>query len=129
MKELSKKLGDMEFDGLVTDNVPKTQIRCGIIRKQSENTPLKRGAILAKSSADGKLVLLGTTADSGETLTPDSILCDDVIDTSEDVSTSVYTAGCFDQQKTTVRDGYSMTQADYDTLRKYGIVFKSTFEN
>lgn len=83
---------------------------------------------MAKSSGtagDGKLVVLGTTAVSNETLTPDCILTDDVdVGTTADVATTVYTAGCFDSGKTTVKSGYTLTAADKDTLRKYGIVFK-----
>ena len=33
MTELSKKIGDMEFDGLVTDLTPPVQVRGGTITK------------------------------------------------------------------------------------------------
>ena len=33
MTNLSKKLGEMNFDGLFTDVVPAVQVRGGIIRK------------------------------------------------------------------------------------------------
>ena len=61
MTNLSKKLGEMEFDGLFTDVVPAVQVRGGIIRKQTTSAvTLKRGTILAKSygtAGDGKLVI------------------------------------------------------------------------
>ena len=82
MTNLSKKLGEMNFDGLFTDVVPAVQVRGGIIRKQTTSAvTLKRGTILAKSygtAGDGKLVILGSTAANNETLTPDCVLCDDV---------------------------------------------------
>ena len=132
MTNLSKKLGEMEFDGLFTDIVPAVQVRGGIIRKQTTSAvTLKRGTILAKSygtAGDGKLVILGATAANNETLTPNCILCDDVdVGTSADVTVPVYTAGCFATEKVIVNSGYTITDADYDTLRKYGIVFKSAF--
>ena len=131
MVELSRKIGEMNYDGLITDITPKTEVRAGTIRKLSAAGTLKRGTILAKSSGtagDGKLVILGSTAANNETLTPNCILCDDVdVGTYADVTVPVYTAGCFATEKVIVNSGYTITDADYDTLRKYGIVFKSAF--
>ena len=131
MVELSRKIGEMNYDGLITDITPKTEVRAGTIRKLSAAGTLKRGTILAKSSGtagDGKLVILGSTAANNETLTPNCILCDDVdVGTSADVTVPVYTAGGFATEKVIVNSGYTITDADYDTLRKYGIVFKSAF--
>ncbi len=131
MTNLNAKIGEMEYDGLVSDITPKTEVRAGTIRKLSEKATLKRGTILAISSGtagDGKLVVLGTTAASNETLAPHSILTDDIeVGTDADVSTTVYTAGCFNSDKVTVADNYTITAADLDTLRKYGIVFKAAF--
>ena len=81
MINLSEKLGEMTFDGLITDIKPAPEVRGGVIRKLSAAATLKRGTILAKSSGtagDGKLVVLGSTAKENETLTPDCILCDDI---------------------------------------------------
>ena len=107
MTNLSKKLGEMNFDGLFTDVVPAVQVRGGTIRKQTTSAvTLKRGTILAKSygtAGDGKLVVLGTAAVSNETLTPDCILCDDIeVGTAADEKVAVYTAGCFDPDKVSV---------------------------
>lgn len=74
MINLSEKLGEMTFDGLITDIKPAPEVRGGVIRKLSAAATLKRGTILAKSSGtagDGKLVVLGSTAKENETLTPD----------------------------------------------------------
>lgn len=129
MTNLSKKLGEMNFDGLFTDVVPAVQVRGGIIRKQTTSAvTLKRGTILAKSygTADaGKLVILGSTAANNETLTPDCVLCDDVtVGTDADEKVAVYTAGCFDPDKVSATANYSITETDKDNLRMRGIVFK-----
>ena len=34
-------------------------------------------------------------------------------------------AGCFDPEKVTVAEGYTITQADRDKLRTYSIIFKA----
>ncbi|MCM1439165.1 MAG: head decoration protein [Roseburia sp.] len=127
MKELSKHLGEMDYDGLFTDLTPKAQVRGGTIRKAATDTlDLKRGTVLAVSDKDNKLVILGTEAASGEKLTPDCILCDDIaVGATADEDVAVYTAGCFDPDKVAVASGYTMTASDLDNLRMRGIVFKA----
>nr|DAE14054.1 MAG TPA: Head decoration protein [Caudovirales sp. ctlwr10] len=129
MTNLSKKLGDMNYDGLFTDVVPAVQVSGGTIRKLSAAATLKRGTILAKSSGtagDGKLVVLGTAAVTNETLTPDCILCDDIdVGTSADEKVAVYTAGCFDPDKVTVAASHTISETEKDNLRMRGIVFKN----
>lgn len=129
MTNLSKKLGDMNYDGLFTDVVPAVQVSGGTIRKLSAAAMLKRGTILAKSSGtagDGKLVVLGTAAVTNETLTPDCILCDDIdVGTSADEKVAVYTAGCFDPDKVTVAASHTISETEKDNLRMRGIVFKN----
>ena len=128
MRNLNAKVGEMEYDGLIVDLVPEVEVRGGTIRKLAKETTLKRGTILAKSSKDNTLVVLGTAATDGETLTPDCILCDDtVVGTDADVSVSVYTAGCFNTNRVHVADGYTISATDFDALRKYSIVFKAAF--
>ena len=128
MRNLNAKVGEMEYDGLVVDLVPEVEVRGGTIRKLAKETTLKRGTILAKSSKDNTLVVLGTEATDGETLTPDCILCDDtVVGTDADVSASVYTAGCFNPNRVHVAEGYTISATDFDALRKYSIVFKAAF--
>lgn len=133
MKNLNQKIGEMEFDGLIAGLTPETQVGGGTIRKATgEAFTLKRGTILAKSSGtagDGKLVALGTTAATNETLTPDCVLCDDIeVGTTADETVAVYTAGCFNTGKVTVKDGYTITDADRDNLRMRDIILKSAAE-
>ncbi len=129
MKELGTKIGDMTFDGLVTGLDPHVNVGGGTIRKLGTAATLKRGTILAKSSGsagDGKLVILGTTAATNETLTPDCILCDDIdVGTANDEKVAVYIAGCFDFGKCTVKTAYTFTEDDKDKLRERGIIFKA----
>ena len=129
MKNLYSKVGEMEFDGLITDINPAPIVRGGVIRKLGTAATLVRGTLLAKRSGtagDGKLVVLGNTAASNETLTADCILCDDVdVGTSDDVTVPVYVAGCFDPDKCTVKTGYTVAEDDKDHLRERGILFKA----
>ena len=128
MADLYRNVGEMNYDGLITDLLPAVIVRGATVRKLATAATLKRGTILAKSggsAGDGKLVILGTTAETNETLTPFAVLCDDIaVGTAEDVVTSVYMSGCFDLSKCTVADSYEITDVDIDALRAYGIMFK-----
>ena len=62
-------------------------------------------------------------ADANE---PYGILCDDVtVGTAADETVPIYTAGCFNTNKVIAKEGYTITDADFDALRRYGIVFKA----
>lgn len=130
MTELNKRLGSMDYDGLIADIYPKLVVSGGTIRKLAEAATIKRGTILAKSSGtsgDGKLVALGTAASGDtETLTAYAILCDDVeVGTTDDVTVPVYLAGCFNLNKCVTINDHTITEAEKDALRNGGIFFKA----
>ena len=133
MTNLSKKLGEMNFDGLFTDVVPAVQVRGGIIRKQTTSAvTLKRGTILAKSygtAGDGKLVILGSTATTNETLTANCILAEDVeVGTTTDVTVLAYRTGHFARNKLAVASGHTLNATDEEELRKAGILLSDAIE-
>ena len=120
--ELLTKLGTVEADNLVVGTDPALRIGDGVLRKNSGE--LKRGTVLAKSSKDATLVVLGTSAEADETLEPYGILTDDItVPTDEDVHTPIYIGGKFNSNKVITKNNYNITEADKDTLRKYGIEF------
>ena len=192
MTNLSEKLGDMTFDGLITDVVPPVVIGGGVIKHGVAEASYKRGTVMEKG-ADGKLSALGTNPGGAATEdfngtgaattftlaadplplkvlgakvgttdatvsaynaqtgvvtlsaapaagtknvhityevaganVPDCILCDDVtVGTDADVKVAVYKGGCFDPAKVKAAEGYTMTEADRDALRAFGIIFKA----
>ena len=126
MAELSKKIGEMAYDGLVTDVAPQVIVAGGTILKGATEATYVRGTLFAKSASTGKLVIFGTTADQGDTLTADCILCDDIkVGTSADAKAAVYIGGCFDPNKLTVKTGATITEAVKDVLREKGIILKA----
>lgn len=126
MSNLNRKVGEMTYDGLISSTNPSVLIDGKTIRTTGSEVTYKRGTIFAKSDKDNKLVVLGTAAASGETLKADCILCDDItVGAAEDAIATVYIAGCFNTNKVTMAEGYSLTEADKDTLRAYGIIFKA----
>ena len=126
MSNLNRKVGEMTYDGLISSTNPSVGIDGRVIRATGAEVTYKRGTIFAKSNKDNKLVVLGTAAAEGETLKADCILCDDItVGANEDAIATVYIAGCFNTNKVTVAEGYTITENDKDTLRAYGIIFKA----
>ncbi len=121
-RHLNRKVGDMEYDKLIAGITPPVHVNSGIIRKLEAAAEYKRGTVLAKSSVDNKLVILGSEPDAEETLTPDCILCDDAtVGTDADVAAAVYTAGCFNANALIVESDYTLSEADKDKLRERGL--------
>lgn len=124
-RTLNRVVDTMNYDGLISGLVPEVKVGGGVIRKLAAEDTLVRGTILAKSSGsagDGKLVILGTTAATNETLTPDCILAEDVVvGTSVDVNAAVFEMGCFDPEKLVVKSGHTFSADEKDALRTRGI--------
>lgn len=119
---LNRKVGEMAYDKLIAGITPPVHVNSGTIRMLAVAAEYKRGTVLAKSSVDDKLVILGTTAEAEETLVPDCILCDDTnIGTEADVNVAVYTAGCFNKEALIVKSEYTLSESDKDKLRERGI--------
>lgn len=129
MADLYKNYDADIYDGLITNVVPPIVTGAATVRKLGTAGTLKRGTVLAKSSGsagDSKLVVLGNSAASNETLTAYGILCDDTnVGTIADVNVLVYLAGSFDPDRLIVKTGYTMTATDVDALRNGGIILKA----
>jgi len=129
MSQLNRKIGEVDFDGLITDLNPPVEVRGRTIAKLPASRTLPRGTILARSAGNGKLYILGSVAGQDDTLTPDCVLCDDtVVGTDSDINAAVYTAGCFHTGKVTVEDAHTIAQAEFDALRTRNIVFRLPHE-
>ena len=129
-KMLSEKLGEVEYDNLIVGLTPPKRVGAGkIASTDSKEATYTRGTVFAKSAKDGKLYILGSTATSGDTLTADCILVQDVtVGTTDDETVVVYLAGCFNPEKLTVKDSYTMTEADKDALRMRDIALLPIIE-
>jgi hypothetical protein len=77
-RHLNRKVGDMEYDKLIAGITPPVHVSSGVIRKLAADAEYKRGTVLAKSSVDNKLVILGTTpADAVDAVAPTYALTED----------------------------------------------------
>lgn len=132
-KRLDENLGTVDYDGLIVTNEPVADVFTVTIRKEaSTKATLKRGTVLALSSGtgdDGKMVALGTTAGSNETLTANAILCDDTeIGTAADVEATAYRTGHFARNKLIFSGEYTLKPADEEALRAAGILLSDALD-
>lgn len=120
-KELVRNIGSCAVDNLIAKLTPEAETFGITIRKGDAETTYKRGTVLGMSGTDSKYVILGT---DGETLTGHCILADDVtVGTDADAVGVAYRCGNFNRAAVVVADDYTMTAADEDAMRKYGIIF------
>ncbi len=122
MKELGRKVGEMTYDGLITDVAPDVVV-CGVVLAAPESeTTLKRGTLLTAgengfaAAAAEDFAVNGTCA----------ILCDDVT-YSAAAPVTAYVAGCFNPARVWMDNGESLTENEIDTLAfaAQGLYFKA----
>lgn len=118
-----QKIGTCEADNLIISG--KFQRDAVSVTIASGEGVLSRGTVVAMSDKSRKCVILGTTAATGETLTPYGIICDEVDATSADAVTTAYRTGHFNKEALIVDDDYTMTDADEAALRNGGIYLDS----
>lgn len=124
MANISNTVGELRYDGLVTDVNPAVVVSGGVIAHTSAEATYERGTVLGskKERNDGKLYIM----DQSRTLVPSAILCDPVtVGASDDATVTVYVAGCFDPNKLVAKDSYKLTDDDVDVLRTHGIYLKA----
>lgn len=129
-KRLDENLGSVGYDGLIVANEPVADVLTVTIRKEATAAATyKRGTVLALSAGDGKLVILGSTATTNETLTANCILAEGVeVGTTADVTALAYRTGHFARNKLAVASGYTLKATDEEELRKAGILLSDAIE-
>ena len=129
-KRLDENLGSVGYDGLIVANEPVADVFTVTIRKEATAAATyKRGTVLALSAGTGKLVILGSTATTNETLTANCILAEDVeVGTTADVTVLAYRTGHFARNKLAFASGYTLKATDEEELRKAGILLSDAIE-
>lgn len=113
--KLLNKVGEIGQDNLIAKLFPPAE-PFGVIIPAGSGA-LKRGTVLAMT--DGIYAVLGT----GNTGKANCVLDDDVDATgSNPVAAVAYRTGHFNRKALIVAEGYTMTKADEEELRKCGIL-------
>lgn len=125
---LDEKIASEGYENLINDLYPPTDVYSVKMRKGSAETTYKRGTALA-IDGNGKMVILGTTAGSGETLTANAVLAEDVtVGTSVDANAIAYRTGHFNTNALIVASGYTITATDKEAFRSAGILLSDAIE-
>ena len=115
MKELVKKVGERGQDNLIAGLFPRAlTVPVSIAAGAGE---LARGTVLSRKEV-GTCEVMATGG------TPAYVLADPVdVSGTEAVAAVAYRSGNFNPDEVAVAEGYTLTAADKDTLRKYDIIF------
>jgi hypothetical protein len=126
MSRLDENLGGVTFDNLINQNYPPADVFS--VSMRAGLGVVTRGTVLALSTGtagDNAMVILGTAAVVDETLTANCVLAEDV-DTGDVPGAAVhalaYRTGHFNRNAITVKDGYTLSAANEEDLRKGGIL-------
>ena len=120
-KSLFRNVSKCDQDNLIARVYPRALTT--IVKIAAGTGALKRGTILSAKD-DGTYEVMKSGG------TPAYILVTDVdASSAEPVAAAVYRSGNFNPKAVIVADGYALTAADKDTLRKYGIVFTYMLED
>ena len=134
MNNLVNKVGSIGQDNLIAREFPRA-LTFGIKIAAGEGE-VKRGTVLC-AKEDGTYAVYGKSTTTGEgddavtavVGTPAAILADDVDATGDEAVAAVaYHQGNFNPAAVTVAEGYELTAADKDNLRKYSIIFTQMLE-
>lgn len=120
MDDRVKKVGEIAQDNLIAGIYPPADVTG--IKIAVGQGKLVRGTVLAASD-DGCVALSAATTGKAA-----YILTDDVDATEEAVSTTGYRTGNFNTAALVMAEGYELTAADRDELRKYGIVLNDNMQ-
>ncbi len=118
--DLVKKVDERGQDNLIARLYPRA-LAVGV-KIAAGAGQLERGTVLSRKDDDTCEVM----AAGG---TPAYILADPVDASGEEpVAAAAYRSGNFNPNAVIVAEGYTLSSADMDTLRKYGIVFTNMMD-
>ena len=120
-KKLNETIGTVEYDGLFVSNVPVADV-VHVKLAAGEGT-LKRGTVVT-GAPGGELA----AAKAAIVATNGTYILTDDVELSDAVTVATaYRSGHFARNKV-ITDGYTLTAADEENLRKSGILFADAVE-
>jgi hypothetical protein len=120
-KNLNEFIGSVGYDGLIIGHVPEADV---VTVKLTAAGVVKRGTIVSGTPGGSDFAALSAAASASKAL---YVLADDV-DTAEDTLGLAYRSGHFARPALIVADGYALTPADEEVLRKCSIMVSDALE-
>lgn len=122
-KRLDENIGTVGYDGLIVDNIPDADVVSVTIAGGSG--VLKRGTVITGTPGDEMAPLAEAAAATNALY----ILTDDIDASGETaVVATAYRTGHFARGKLIVGDGYTLSKADEELLRKSGILLSAALD-
>lgn len=122
-KRLDENIGAVGYDGLIASNDPVADV----VTVEFPDTPagiVKRGTVISGTPGGKDFAALAAAVADGKAL---YVLADDV-DTAVSTTGTAYRTGHFARNKLTVAEGYTLTAADEEALRKSGILLSDALD-
>lgn len=120
-KALNETLVSIGYDKLFVENIPEADV---VIVKLTAAGVVKRGTVLSGTPGGEDFAALSAAASASKAL---YVLADDC-DTAEDPVGIAYRTGHFNRNALIVADGYALTAADEEILRKSGILLADALD-
>ena len=120
-KALNESLGTVGYDKLFVENIPEADV---VTVKMVAGGIVKRGTVLSGTPGGTDFAILSAAASVEKAL---YVLADDC-DTTEDPVGIAYRTGHFNRNALIVGEGYALTAADEEILRKSGILVADALE-
>ena len=120
-KALNETIGTIGFDNLFVQNIPEADV---VTVKLTAAGVVKRGTVLSGTPGGADFAVLSAAASASKAL---FVLAEDC-DTTEDVVGIAYRTGHFNRNALIVGEGYALTAADEEIMRKSGILVSDALE-
>ena len=120
-KALKETIAAIGYDNLFVENIPEADV---VTVKLVEAGVVKRGTVLSGTPGGADFAALAAAASASKAL---YVLADDC-DTAEDPVGIAYRTGHFNRNALIVAEGYALTAADEEVLRKSGILLADALE-
>lgn len=120
-KALNETLVSIGYDKLFVENIPEADV---VIVKLTAAGVVKRGTVLSGTPGGEDFAALSEAASASKAL---YVLADDC-DTAEDPVGIAYRTGHFNRNALIVAEGYALTAADEEILRKSGILLADALD-
>ncbi len=118
--DLCRKVGEVGQDNLIAKLWPPAETFA--VKVKSGEGVLKRGSVLALNEGEYTLLSTETTGKAN------CILADDVDATEAEAVAVAYRTGHFNAKALMLKEGYTLSEADREELRKDGILLTDTME-
>lgn len=123
INRLDATVGESAYDDIIADVTPSAFLTTA--KLAASETPLERGTVLIASSADGQFSAASKAIEATDVAL---ILAEDIEKADADDEVAAYKSGHFFANRLKTDGEYELAAADFEALRKSGILTKDILE-